>query len=89
MKTIVEYGVRAGAYAQIILPSIKKGQELAKDLAWVFSDCGVHLAGMMPYWQVSKDKPRVTWQSDTHFVALSLLDGVPRGPVTSEMYKLP
>ena len=93
MKTIVEYGVRGGTCAETTLPSIKQGQELAANLTWVLSNGKapyIHCThGGATYWRVTKSDPRAIWQSETHYVALSLLDGVPRGPAAPALSKLP
>lgn len=103
MKTIVEYGVRGGACAETIMPSAKQGEKLAKDLIWVLANPGwVFTSGawvptntptnaryLNEPWRLTKACPRFTWQSETHYVALSLLDDVPRGPAAPELSKLP
>jgi hypothetical protein len=32
---------------------------------------------------------RMTWKSKTHFVAVSKLDGVPRGPAAADLWRKP
>lgn len=81
MKTCVEFGLKDGVFSPSnILPTIKLGQKLAAELVWVLSQGKESHASDEHYWAVSKAIPRIEWQSDTHFVILSVLDGEPRGP---------
>jgi hypothetical protein len=77
MKAIVEFGVRGGKHTKHVCPNAKQAANLAASMAFVFGEtCG---ASRESYFDVSRSSPRVSWQSSTHFVSVSLLDGVPRG----------
>jgi len=84
MKTVVECGIRGGAHMDNFqCVSIKQGQALAHKLAHIFGAVDNIPGG----WKVGRGKPRITWQSGTHFVALSVLDGVARGPASSSLWQ--
>ena len=39
--------------------------------------------------QRNPTQPRATWQSATHFVSVTVFDGVLRGPASAELWKEP
>lgn len=81
MKTCVEFGLKYGVFSPSnILPTIKLGRSLAAEMVWVLSQGKEFRASAENYWAVNKKCPRIEWESDTHFVILSVLDGEPRGP---------
>ena len=91
MKVVLEFGVRGGPFAEsIILPSQKLGAEMAANMVRVFSE-GNPSAGNPSAekiaWKLHKNMPRKSWQSSSHFVSLSLLDGEPRGPASAQLWK--
>src|SRR5688572_25246530 len=76
MKTCLEFGVRGGQLEEsIVLPSIKLGMRLAASIMRTYKNESVSPT----YFALNKHDVRITWQSDTHFVSLSMLDGIPRG----------
>ena len=88
MKVVLEFGVRGGPFAEsIILPSQKLGAEMASNLVRVLSKTNDNPIGRKAQWNVRKDLPRKSWQSSSHFVALSVLDDVPRGPASAQLWK--
>lgn len=76
MRAIVEFGVRGGHHTSHVCQSTRQAANLAASLAFVF--------GMRQHseatFKVTRSNPRVSLTSDTHFVAVSVLDGVERGP---------
>lgn len=81
MKTCVEFGLKDGVFSPSnILPTSTLGRQLAAELVWVLSQGKESFASTVNYWAVNKKCPRIEWESDTHFVILSVLDGEPRGP---------
>ena len=88
MKVVLEFGVRGGPFAEsIILPSRKLGAKMASNLVRVLSKANDNLMRGKAQWNVRKDLPRKSWQSSSHFVALSVLDDVPRGPASALLWK--
>jgi hypothetical protein len=88
MKTVLEFGVRGGPLAEaVVLPTQKLGAEMAANLVRVLSGNQDTLSGRKAQWNVQKDLPRKSWQSSTHFVSLSVLDGVARGPASAKLWK--
>lgn len=91
MKAIVEWGHPkaatrrkiCGISGQFVVPNPEQGCQLAHQLFHTMveglSDSFMHNTSS---WRVSKTKPRkVVWSEDnTVWVAVSLLDGVARGP---------
>ncbi|NUX98749.1 hypothetical protein [Paraburkholderia youngii] len=80
MKAIVEFGVRGDRWSQQVCDSAKAAAHLACGLSHVFGMSGPNRD---KYWSVSRKQPRVSWQSSTHFVSVSILDGEPRGNDTA------
>lgn len=88
MKVVLEFGVRGGPFAEsIILPSQKLGAEMASNLVRVLSENNDNSIGRKAQWNVRKNVPRKSWQSSSHFVSLSILDGEPRGPASAQLWK--
>ena len=94
-KYLVEFGMRGGAYSiSNVLKSRRKAQTMAASLVHVLSaEVGKFpkgLTGSVPQdWIITEEFPRLVWVSSTHFVSLSLLDGVPRGPASTKYWKKP
>lgn len=85
MKCVVEYGTRGGYHKDnLVLPSAGLGAELAASVANTLEGRQMHYPGD---WKVSTKRPRVTWSNATHFVAVSILDGVPRGAASASLWK--
>ena len=87
MKVVLEFGNRGGWYsAPVILPTQKLGAKLASNIAMVLSN--KQMPPMFtPDTFLTKKNPRFTWKSDTHFVCLTFLDGVPRDPAVKTLWK--
>lgn len=90
MKAIVEWGKPKGACksrpcgvsGQFIVANPEQARMLASQLFHTLVEGREHVVDNKGAWGVRKDSPRkVVWSSDrTAWVAVSLLDGVPRGP---------
>ena len=88
MKTVLEFGVRGGQFADsIILPSQALGAQMTSNMVRVFSNNQQHTYADKKQWRVGNGMPRRSWTSSTHFVALSILDGEPRGPASAQLWK--
>lgn len=86
MKCVLEFGVRGGNLSEnTVLPSVKLGAQLAVRMIHVFGGQSQFVGD----WIVKRGKPRMTWTSSTHFVALSVLDGADRGPAAAQLWKKP
>lgn len=90
MKYVLEFGVRGGAHVDnIIVPSRRLAEQMARSLVMVFTN-DPHASGATGRdWLISKRGARMTWQSATHFVAISKLDGAPRGSASAGLWRKP
>lgn len=87
MKTVIEFGVRGGYHVDnIILPSVKLAMRTASAIASTLEGSGCECVTPQ-YFAVTRAHPRMTWQSKTHFVAVSILDGAARGPASQHLWK--
>lgn len=90
MKYVIEFGVRGGAHTEnLILPTRKLASDLARKLVLAFSNNPHHPAAAPIAWHWPSSCPRMYWQSPTHYVAVSKLDGVPRGPASETLWRKP
>lgn len=79
MKYVLEYGVRGGAHVDnVVIKDRHLAERLACTLVLVFTNKPGEGTNP-PDWRMRGDVFRRHWCSATHFVALSKLDGVPRG----------
>lgn len=88
MKYCIEFGVRGGAHTEnMILNTRDQAEKMARSLVAVFeNDPFANGAGPRD-WLFTKHDKRMTWQSQTHYVAVSKLDGVPRGPASAALWR--
>jgi hypothetical protein len=88
MKYVIEFGNRGGAHVDnIILPTRELAEKLARCLVMSFeNDPHVNGAGSRD-WLISKQGRRMSWKSATHFVAISKLDGKPRGSASAGLWR--
>lgn len=87
MRYALEFGIR-GAYHKenLAIPTHKLASSLASAL--VCASGGVYEKGSCSAdWNMPEGVYRKAWQSKTHFVAISKLDGVMRGPASGELWK--
>jgi hypothetical protein len=84
-KCVIEYGIRGGYHKDnIVLPSCKLGAELASSMVNMLDARETQFKGN---WVLSRCTPRQSWSNGTHFVSLSILDGVMRGPASATLWK--
>jgi hypothetical protein len=90
MKYVIEFGVRGGAHTDsLIVPTRKLAERLARNLVMVFKN-DPHADGARACdWQLTPECEGQTWQSSTHFVSVSKLDGVMRGPASAALWRKP
>jgi hypothetical protein len=85
-KCVVEFGVRGGNHCDnFVLPTYALGEELATKLVFVLSE-NPDNTPKSEFFNL-KTSPRMSWTSSTHYVSLSRLDGVPRGPATPDLWR--
>lgn len=87
MRYVIEFGCRKGAYTENLQ---LQTSSLAARTAAAFIR-GVINSVSAPGtsesdWKMPKDVVRLAWQSPTHFLALSKLDGVMRGPASTKLW---
>ena len=90
MKYVLEFGVRGGAHTEnLIVPTRKLAQEMARKLVLAFTNDPHHPAAAPIEWRAPAHCPRITWQSPTHYISMSRLDGVARGPASAALWRKP
>ena len=90
MKYVLEFGNRGGAHTEnVILPTRQLAEQLARNLVMVFKNDSQAAGAGARDWLFDKHARRITWESPTHFVAVSKLDGVPRGPASTKLWRKP
>lgn len=90
MKYALEFGVRGGAHTEnIIVPTRDLAERLARSLVMAFQNDPFAKGACERDWLFCKGEVRLTWRSTTHFVAISKLDGVSRGPASSVLWRKP
>ncbi len=91
MKCVLEFGNRGGCYVEAqTLPTLKLGAKLASGLVHVFMNGRMGKDWPLTNslcWKLSRTQPRITWTSSTHFVSLTIVDDVPRGPASATLWK--
>ena len=88
MKYVIEFGVRGGAHTENYVVNTCAGAEkLAASMVMVFCNSLEAHGAKIEDWAFSRHCKRKTWASETHFVAVSKLDGVMRGPAASILWK--
>lgn len=90
MKYVMEFGARGGAHTEnFVVPTRKLAEGLAGNLVMVFTKDPRHRAAGKAWAWWPKGCSRLTWRSASHFVAISKLDGVPRGPASAALWRKP
>ena len=90
MKYVIEFGVRGGAHTEnLTVPTRALAQEIARKLVLVFTNDPHHPAAACNEWRMPPACVRETWQSPTHYVSVSKLDGVMRGPASAALWRRP
>lgn len=84
MKYVLEFGNRGGLHTSAEIINTKKcAVKLARSLVMVLTNSHPNVD-----FNVNKANPRISWSNSTHFVALSVLDGVPRGCASNQLWKI-
>ena len=84
MNCILEFGVRGGAHTdKMIVGSASLASALATNLVRVFENNPNYKIDF----KINSKMPRKSWQSSSHFVSISVLDGVMRGPASTHLWK--
>ena len=91
MKYCLEFGARGGRLSsQLVIPQSNLARRMAADLVHVLHDPKEHPVGCLQHeWHLTQEYPRLVWVSMAHYVSLSLLDGVDRGPASAWYWPLP
>jgi hypothetical protein len=88
MKYCVEFGVRGGAHTENqIMNTRDQAERLARSLVAVFTNDSHACGATARDWLFSKHDKRMTWKNSSHFVAVSKLDGAPRGPASAALWR--
>lgn len=84
MKYVIEFGQRKGLHVDnMIVPTKALAERLVHNLQMVFSQ--EH--PQKDTWKFGPKDFRKMWFSDTHFIALSKLDGLDRGPASASLWR--
>lgn len=86
MKAVLEFGVRGGAHVDsIVIPTTKLAAVLASSIASVLD---IEPEGTRETdFTVSRLRPRVSLTDNNHFVSVTALDRVLRGPASSNLWR--
>lgn len=87
-KYVVEFGARGGAHTDNIVLSTELS---ARKVVANFVRCvgKRNGKGFSEYdWHMLNSIYRKSWQNETHFAAISLLDGVMRGAASARLWQL-
>lgn len=87
-KYVLEFGRRGRYHTDNIVFSTELA---ARQVAANFVRCvgGIYDRGANSHdWYMTKGIYRKSWQGPEHFVAISLLDGVMRGPAATKLWRL-
>ena len=88
MKVILEFGNRGGAHTDnLIFPNAKLAIKTACAIIMTLNNDPYTIGANNGYWLLNSKHPRATWQSETHFVAVSILDGIERGCATASLWR--
>lgn len=88
MQYVLEFGVRGGQHVDNVkLSSAKVARTLAASLVRVFLDSLESASASQEYWRMDANCVRKTWQSSSHFVALSKLDQMSRGSASATLWR--
>lgn len=86
MKYILEFGNKGGAYCDNIqVPSAKLAAQMACALVNSFENDP--RSSNAEEWRFPRKYGRTTWESETHFVAISKLDGRIRGAASAGLWR--
>lgn len=85
MKAVLEFGIRGGYHTDnLVIPSAKLAASLAKAIAQALMD-----EECTTCFLVARTQPRISLTSSKHFVSVTLLDGVARGPASTDLWRQP
>ena len=89
MKYIVEFGKKGGFHASetIKIHNMKEAAKLASSLVLVFTQDNSIPKTIQQTWYFARHESRITWDNDTHYVAVSKLDGIDRGPASAHLWR--
>lgn len=100
MKYVLEFGILGGHHCgEIVIPTKQLAMRLASGISHVFD--GEHTrkdsvlienptaisASRAKFWDMASNCPRLSWSDSCHFVSLSRLDGVDRGPASANLWR--
>lgn len=86
MKTVLEFGVKGGSHIDnLIFPTEKLAARTAAAIVNMIENdpCASH----EPAWYGGKGFARSSWESETHFVAMTRLDGRLRGSASAALWR--
>jgi hypothetical protein len=86
MKTILEFGVKGGSHIDnLVFPSAILASHTAVAIVNMLEN-DPH-ATHAPAWAFPRGLGRCTWENDTHFVAITRMDGKLRGSASAGLWR--
>lgn len=83
MKVVLEFGVRGGQHVDnLVIPSAKLAAQVASNIVATLTN----KSSFNGDWIVSRKMPRKSWTSSEHFVSVTVLDGIFRGPAAATLW---
>lgn len=87
MKCVIEFGNRGGSHIDnLIFPNVKLAVKTACAIGAMITNDPFASPARNGFWLINKNNPRRIWQSKTHFIAISILDGVERGCASAGLW---
>jgi hypothetical protein len=86
MKHVIEFGKKGGFHVDnLIVPTAKLAASMACNLVCTFENDS--FATTFQQWLLMPLESRKTWESESHFVAVSKLDRKDRGPASAILWR--
>ena len=86
MKIIIEFGVKGGSHTDnIILPSTKVAAQTIAAIVNAFENDSC--ATLPTSWSFGRNRGRLEWESETHFAAMTKMDGRLRGAASAHLWR--
>lgn len=89
-KYCIEFGIRGGFHTEnYTVTGRENAERLARLLVATFTNDPHAIGATGRDWLFDKHAKRLCWKNNTHFISVSLLDGVARGPASAFLWKKP
>lgn len=90
MKAVIEFGNRGGFHVDnLVFPSVKLAIKTAASIVMVLANDANAPGARETNWFINKYNPRDSFSSEFFYVSVSILDGVPRGCASADLWRKP